>query len=171
VSVLQTLVGIEPPGRKLTAEEISILRQVFGDSLDCKRIRVKEGNAGLLTLLNRPFVHGDIIYIPKDWLPMTRGLLVHEAAHVWQHQHGGTNYMSESLFAQSFGDGYDYAKALREGKQWSQLNPEQQAEIVETCFECGFLADPCARFEIGGQDYSDEVRAMIAELRAGRGAP
>jgi hypothetical protein len=171
VSAVQTLLGLEPPGRRLTPEEISTLRHVFCDSLDCTRIRIKEGNAGLLTLPNRPFAHGDMIYIPKDWLPLTMGLLVHEAAHVWQHQHGGTNYMSESLFAQSFGDGYDYAKALREGKKWSQLNPEQQAEIVEVCFECGLLADACVRFEVGGQDYSEEVRAMIAEMRAGRGAP
>jgi hypothetical protein len=171
VSAVQTLVGIEQPGRKLTLEEISTLRLVYGECVDCSRIRIKEGNAGLLTLPNRPFAHGDMIYIPRDWLPMTKSLLVHEAAHVWQHQHGGTNYMSESLFAQSFGDGYDYAKALRERKRWSELNPEQQAEIVELCFECGLLVNPCARFAVAGEDYTDEVRAMIAEMRAGRGAP
>jgi hypothetical protein len=171
VSAVQTLLGIEPRGRGLTSDEIATLSCVFADSVDCRRIRIKEGNAGVLTLPNRPFVHGDTIYVPRDWLPMTKGLLVHEVAHVWQHQHGGTNYMSESLFAQSFGDGYDYAKALREGKKWSELNPEQQAEIVETSFECGLLADPGARFGVDGQDYTDEVRAMIAEMRAGRGAP
>jgi hypothetical protein len=169
VSAAQTLVGAEPPGRKLTADEIALLSQVYGDSIDYRRIRIKEGDAGLLTLPNRPFTHGDTIYIPKDWVPMSRRLLVHETAHVWQHQNGGTGYMSESLFAQVIGDGYDYAKGLRQGKTWSELNPEQQAEVIEMAFARDLFADPHARFIEDHTDYTDQVRTMIGEARAGRG--
>ncbi len=174
VSAVQTLLGIEPPGRKLTAEETALLKSVYGDSFDPSRMRIKEGNAGLFTLPNRPFAHGDTVYVPQDWLPMTESLLVHEAAHVWQHQNGGTDYMSEALWAQNFGEGYDYGRALSEGRPWSALNPEQQASVIERAFDAGMFsqpANPNARFIHDGQDYTEQVRAMITELRAGRGAP
>jgi hypothetical protein len=170
VSAAQTLIGAEPPGRRLAGDEIELLRNVYRDSIEYSRIRIKEGNAGLLTLPNRPFTHGDTIYVPKDWLPMAKRLLVHETAHVWQHQNGGTHYMSESLFAQYIGDGYDYGKALREGKKWSELNPEQQAEVVEMAFARDLFSDPDSRFIHDSADYTEQVREMIAELRAGRGA-
>ena len=171
VSALQTLLGLEPPGRELTATELAILREVYGTSIDFGRIRIKEGTAGLLTLPNRPFTHGDTIYVPRPWLPITTRLLVHEAAHVWQHQNGGTDYMSESLFAQYLGDGYDYAKALRQGKQWTDLNPEQQAEVIEAAFSRNLFRDPDARFIEDDTDYTDRLRPMLAEMRAGRGLP
>lgn len=171
VSAVQTVLGLEPPGRKLTAEETALLKNVYGDTIDLSRIRIKEGDAGLFTLPNRPFAHGDTLYIPKDWLPMSDALLVHEAAHVWQHQNGGTDYMSEALWAQQFGEGYDISKALAENRPWSALNPEQQAEILEKSFEQGLFSDPNATFSFNGQDYTEQVRAMIAEMRARRGAP
>jgi hypothetical protein len=168
VSAFQTLLGVEAPGRKLRPAELAILAEVYGTSIDLDRIRIKEGTAGLLTLPNRPFTHGDTIYIPKRWLPIRARLLVHEAAHVWQHQNGGTDYMSESLFAQYLGDGYDYAKALRQGKRWAALNPEQQAEVIETAFARDLFRDPGARFIEDGTDYTDRLRPMLTEMRAGR---
>ncbi|NJO56034.1 MAG: hypothetical protein HC834_06345, partial [Rhodospirillales bacterium] len=35
------------------------------------------------------------------------GLLVHEAVHWWQSQHGGPDYMLGSLVDQALGDAYD----------------------------------------------------------------
>jgi len=170
LSAVQTLLGIEPVRRGLTGEEEAALRQVYGDALDYSRISIKEGNAGLLTMSGRPFAHGDTIYIPSQHLPLRMATLVHEAAHVWQHQHGGTDYASEALFAQLFGDGYNLAKGLREGKSWSQLNPEQQAELLEQGYLAGFFETPPGRLLINGIDYTAQLEAAVRDVRAGRGA-
>ncbi|QSQ19297.1 hypothetical protein JY651_28620 [Pyxidicoccus parkwayensis] len=171
IGAVQTLLGVEPVGRKLTGAELAALRSVYGDSIDYSRIRIKEGNAGLLTLSGRPFTLGDTIYVPRKHLPLTEALLVHESAHVWQHQNGGTDYMSESLAGQYLGYGYDFAKALREGTPWAEMNPEQQAELLEQAFRQGCFATPPKPFIVNGKDYSAQLVAIREDVRAGRGAP
>lgn len=171
LSAVQTLLGVEPVRRGLTEQEGAVLRQVYGDSLDYSRISIKEGNAGLLTMSGRPFVHGDTIFVPSKHVPLRMDILVHEAAHIWQHQHGGTDYMSEALVAQFFGDGYDLGKGLREGKSWSQLNPEQQAELLEQGYRAGYFETPPRRLYVDGVDYTAQLEAALREVRAGRGAP
>jgi hypothetical protein len=173
LSAIQTLIGVEPPGRKLTGDEIETLRKVYGDSIDYSQMRIKEGDSGLFSKTGRAFTHGNTIYIPKEDLPLTKDLLVHESAHVWQHQNGGTDYMSEALWAQNFGDGYEYEKGLDEGKSWSQLNPEQQAEFLQQAQRLGFIdnTDPNRRFIVNGKDYTAQLNEALRQVRAGQGAP
>ncbi|NOJ91987.1 hypothetical protein HMI51_03370 [Corallococcus coralloides] len=171
LSAIQTMLFIEPTSRKLTGDELAALHKVYGDSIDYTRIEIKEGNAGLLTIGGRPFTHGDTIYIPKDALPLTPELLVHETAHVWQHQNGGNDYMSEALVAQFFGDGYNLGKALRQGKSWEEMNPEQQAEFIELAFGQGCFETPPAPFKLDGKDYTQQFEAAKRSLRASQGAP
>jgi hypothetical protein len=171
ISAIQTLVGLEPPGRDLTAAEITALRQVYGDSIDYSKVRIKEGSSGLFSLTGRAFTHGDTIYVPNDNLPLTNDLLVHEMGHVWQHQNGGTDYMSEALWAQNFGDGYDFEKGINEGKPWSELNPEQQSELLQTAYRSGFFNTPGARFVYNGTDYTDYLNNALTQVRNGQGAP
>ncbi|MCE9671767.1 DUF4157 domain-containing protein [Myxococcus stipitatus] len=170
LSAIQTMVGLEPPGRKLSDSEIATLRSVYGDSIDYSKIRIKEGDAGVFGASGRAFTHGDTIYIPKKYLPLQADLLVHETAHVWQHQNGGTDYMSEALLAQSVGDGYNFKKGLDEGKSWSELNPEQQAEFLEQAYLAGCITTPGKPFVYKGTDYTAQLNAALAEVRAGRGA-
>ena len=171
ISAVQTLVGVEPPGRKLRGDEIAALKQVYGDSIDYASVRIKEGDSGLFSKSGRAFAHGNTLYIPPDDLPLTLDLLVHEMAHVWQHQNGGTDYMSEALWAQEVGDGYDFEKGIAEGKSWSELNPEQQAELLQMAYRSGFFDGQGQRFTYGGKDYTDYLKAALAQLRAGKGAP
>ncbi|WP_216669123.1 hypothetical protein [Corallococcus exiguus] len=171
LSAIQTLIGVEPPARKLSDSEIATLRSVYGDSIDYSQMRIKEGNSGLFSTTGRAFTHGNTIYIPPDNLPLTPDLLVHESAHVWQHQNGGTDYMSEALVAQHIGDGYDFEKGLDAGKPWSELNPEQQAEFLQQAQLAGYFANPAAGFYFNGKDYTAQIEAAIAQVRAGKGAP
>ncbi len=171
VSAIQTLVGLEPPGRTLTGPERCELEKIFGDSIDLDRVRIKEGPAGLFSLTKRAFVHGDTVYIPPNSAPPSMDLLVHEMTHVWQHQNGGLDYMSEALWAQHFGDGYLFRKALLEGKRWSELNPEQQASFIATIRAQGLFDDPSARYMVGNEDFTGAAREAIAALRRGEGAP
>jgi hypothetical protein len=171
LSAVQTLIGVEPPGRKLTGDEEATLRKVYGDSIDYSAIRIKEGDAGLFSKSGRAFTHGNTIYIPPDNMPMSDELLVHETAHVWQHQNGGTDYMSEALFAQHFGDAYEFDKGLDEGKTWSQLDPEQQGEFLSQAQASGFFDNPGQRFIFNNKDYTDQLNAALAQVRNGQGAP
>ncbi|CAM3493487.1 DUF4157 domain-containing protein [Corallococcus sp. ZKHCc1 1396] len=171
LSAIQTLIGVEPPGRKLSAGEIHTLREVYGDSIDYSAMRIKEGNAGLFSLSDRAFTHGDTIYIPPENMPMTDELLVHESAHVWQHQNGGTDYMSEALWAQEFGHAYDFERALDEGKSWSEMDPEQQGEFLSQAHRADYFKNPGAGFHVNGKDYTAQLEAALAQVRAGEGAP
>ncbi|HZH16731.1 MAG TPA: hypothetical protein VE057_20420 [Archangium sp.] len=171
LSAVQTLMGVEPPGRKLSADEIATLRKVYGDTIDYSAMRIKEGDSGLFSKTGRAFAHGNTIYIPPENMPLTDDLLVHESAHVWQHQNGGTDYMSEALLGQYVGDGYDFAKGLDEGKAWRELNPEQQAEFLQQAFLSGFFDGPGRRFVYNGTDYTEQLNAALAQVRSGQGAP
>jgi hypothetical protein len=176
VSAVQTLVGLEPPGRKLTSDEINELRAVYGDSIDYSKVEIKEGFSGVFSVTGLAFTHGNTIYIPSKYLPLSqnKGTLVHEMAHVWQNQHGGTDYMSEALWAQKLGDGYDFAKGIEEGKSWEDLNPEQQAELMEQAYDYGYfdVTNPnYGTFKYNGKDYTAYVANAVRQMLAGEGAP
>lgn len=186
VSAIQTATGLEPAGRGLTAAETATLRSVYGDSMDYSQIRIKEGNIGLNNLL-APHTIGNTIYLPQGWLDKNspnynqerNELLVHEAAHSWQYQNGGTDYIGASIWNQlkgvlSGGDrnaAYDFQTPIREGKSWSQLNPEQQAHLIDTAYSRGLFDNPNARFTLDdGTDVTDYVRNAIEQMRNGKGA-
>jgi len=183
VSAIQTMLGIETPSRALTAQETSELRKVYGDSIDYSQIRIKEGNLGLANGL-APHTVGNTIYIPPGWLDpnnqtQRNDLLAHEAAHVWQYQNGGTDYIGESLWNQAKGwlsgqsrnAAYEFETPIRNGKSWAELNPEQQAHLLEEAYNQRLFDDPNKRFVYNGNDYTDYVRNAITEMRNGRGAP
>ncbi|HEX5744659.1 MAG TPA: hypothetical protein VFZ09_00370 [Archangium sp.] len=146
--------------RSLSDAEVRLLREVFGDGLDYKPMRLVR-MAPFIAGLNgsRAFVLGNTLHLPSiDYDALWRGdrakawLLVHESTHVWQYQHRGIGYVAESLWAQSFGEGYDYVKALRAGKPWTKMNPEQQAQLIQDTFHGGYFEAPGVRFgAVGGK--------------------
>lgn len=110
-------------------------------------------------------------------------VLVHETTHVWQHQNGGTDYMSEALFAQMLGGGYRYEDdILIKNKTWAMLNPEQQGQLIEDAFASGFLQNgiPNGRWMEslpgGGSRQRADIEQyfinqnILGQLRAGQGA-
>lgn len=69
---------------------------------------------------------------------MDNALAVHELAHVAQYELVGAMYMAEALYAQEFGQGYDYkalhgslAASIAAGATYADFNREQQAQICE----------------------------------------
>lgn len=185
VSAIQTLVRLEPPSRALNNQEISELRKVYGDAIDYSQIRLKEGSLGLNQLL-APHTVGNTIYLPAGWLDKNSStyrasrnqLLIHETAHVWQHQKGGTDYISASLYHQakgalggSRGAAYKFEQSIRNGKSWADLNPEQQARLIEEVYVQGLFDDSNAKFKFDdGSDQTAFVRAAVEQMRKGRGA-
>jgi hypothetical protein len=143
-NVFGNVFGLHEPSRGLSKEEREYLKSVYGDSINLEDIRIHRGN---LThgLGMAPHCVGDDIYLPDsgkdncfnpDGSLNEKGklTLVHEAFHVYQAQKGGNDYIHEALLWQA-GDrktAYNWTAAMREGKPFSEWNPEQQAEFFET---------------------------------------
>lgn len=178
LSAVQTLTGLEPVGRELGIEEKETLYKVFGNSIDLDAVRLKEGAAGAFSPTSRPFAHGNTIYM-QDTKSMAA--LVHEMTHVWQHQNGGTDYMSEALVPQlTLGTAvaYDWRAGVS-GNSWDELNPEQQSAFIESAFQAGAFEQEPPAFPAGSYlpegmtlaELNGYLRHAVTELRSGRGAP
>lgn len=128
--------------RPLTAGEIALAREMFGEALDCAPVRLWAQPFGF----PRIFVAGrwfgrDWIIWPKAQLlddyaapgvPVAQAAtLVHELAHVWQAQ-TGVNLALAKLKAGDSPDSYSYE--ITPATRWSDLNIEQQARAVEDEF-------------------------------------
>jgi hypothetical protein len=168
VSAVQTQIGVEDPSRPLNEEEIKLLREVYGDSIDYSKVRIKEGPE-LFTAGADARTHGNVIHLKSN---PSKALLIHEMGHVWQHQHGGNDYMSEALWSQAFGDGYNITAPVMNQTPWDQLGREQQAELLEQLYRRGLLPTKPSTIEPNNnpaitQDYANRI---LQEVKAGRGA-
>ena len=166
LAAIQTLLRFEPPGRPLSTYERRILRMVFHESLDLEPLRIKRGSCGLASVTSRPFVHGHVLYLHDCALDPC--MLVHEAVHWWQYQYGGSDYIFDSLWSQSFGKGYDWEVSFPT-VSWEDLETEQQAQLVEDAFRFGFFETGC--FMVNGKDMGTRFEDMLDTMRAGHGAP
>jgi hypothetical protein len=147
VSVGSTALFIEKPGRPLNDEEKALLRKVYGDSLDLDAVRIKHGGANNLMAAHTV---GNTIYMSDDDFKSLHDasgnlteegarLLTHEMGHVWQSQNGGGDYIHESLWNQSVqmvegksrNEAYNWRSDVDHKVSFDQLNPEQQAHILE----------------------------------------
>jgi hypothetical protein len=124
-------------GRALTADEKRLLDGVFGNALSSSIIRIRE-NATIIAGAGCYRTTGNIINIPGTSIPDRD--LIHEAAHVWQHQNSiPFAYAASALSAMAWaqltqGDwqkAYDYSGKVSSGAPWSEWNAEQQAHWIE----------------------------------------
>lgn len=150
VNAVLTLAFAEPPSRPLSPDEIQWLKQVYGDAVDFSVVRIKRGGATDWFRL-APHVVGNTVYMTHRWAgrpvfqpdgSFTReGLatLTHEMGHVWQNQNGGGAYIHRALWAQlraflRTGErhgAYAWRADCAAGLAFEELNPEQQATLVE----------------------------------------
>jgi hypothetical protein len=82
--------------------------------------------------------------------------------------------MSESLAHQyvlSRDEAYDYTAALAADTPWSEMNPEQQASLIQEAYNQGWFEKGTTFIGKDGVDYTQQVQEAIDEMRAGRGAP
>jgi len=149
IDSILTFLGLKDKKRKLTKEEVTILRPIFGDSILYEMIEVNEGRLGIM---GPPFAPsggattmGYAIYF-RAYSVVT---LVHECVHIWQFQFGGTHYIGQSAVFQIFSwfggeDPYDwFAKIGTDVNGWYLMeSTEAQAEFIEDIFNFGkFNAD------------------------------
>lgn len=132
---INQLARIALPG--LSDEQKALLDGIFGNSLATSIIRLNTNS--LLATGNCYRTTGNIINMPGTTIGETH--LIHEAAHVWQHQNAsfGIAYAISALRAQAIaailgGDwqqAYDYSKVERYRIPWRFWNAEQQASWIE----------------------------------------
>jgi hypothetical protein len=133
--------------RRLNQQEWQLAQQVFQRTLPYRAVRV----SSRIGLGDRPFTlnygiednhtyHlnvGTSGFGGLELTPYSRSLLIHELTHVWQSCHSvwPPTFIFNSLWHQtvSGGDAYKYTA----GSAWDSYNVEQQASIVEDCFNGG----------------------------------
>jgi hypothetical protein len=161
-------------GEPVNAHQKAELNKVFGDSLNTDDLSIVKGPAELFDRLPRytpAFTVGNKIIVNPKNFPPPDDLLVHEAAHSWQYQNGGADYLPKALAAQYFGEGYDWQRGVKEGRDFAHLNPEQQAELIQDAYRHGYFDHPEKGFSEGGKDYSDFLRGAMDQVRDGKGTP
>jgi hypothetical protein len=141
-----------PNKRSLSEAELEAARKVFASGLKYGSVRI-EKMGGFTELINgsRAYTLGNTINLPGKahaYPHQYVSVIIHELIHVWQYQHSGWSYIPNALLAQTFGDGYDFAKALRQGKPWAKMNPEQQAQMIQDAFRGAYFNTPGALFGV-----------------------
>jgi hypothetical protein len=150
--------------RPLSAQEINLARQAFGNTVPYDRVVISDWKIGntAVTLAGVNVSDGRFSYRicwPEGYIGIMRKLalrvtLVHELTHVWQGHHGvwPTFYMGQSIIDQVREGVKDIIRkrefrkwdehragaytlhAADWGKAWSDFTVEQQASIVESWF-------------------------------------
>lgn len=137
------------PGRPLTADEKTMLREVYRDSVDYSKMRIHHSalaDAFLHVSNQTATTRGNVIFIEttpeKDNYASPKAdyymqyTLVHEVGHVWQGQMGlmpNPVSMAALNFSRLFpgGDRHtDYRYDVTAGRDLLEYNIEQQASII-----------------------------------------
>ena len=151
--------------RPLTAEEIAVGREVFGESLAWDRVRIDERAWLGPRQYGMCYVSG---YTINSWGPMSNPLLVHELMHVWQYHHTGLVYIPRALRAYHSAEGYNYGgashlQALRRQQASLQaLNYEQQGDLVADYYRLTKGMPP--QWGFAGMDALPIYRYFVRQL-------
>lgn len=122
----------KPLSRRLSIDEIALVRSVFGDSITLNNVQLKSAWWVLRGYAVSP--NGNIYFHPEDWVvdfsSSTLGRqswLIHELTHVWQLQQG-LNVILGALLNRR------YSYTLTTGKSFFKYGIEQQAQMVQDYF-------------------------------------
>jgi hypothetical protein len=119
--------------RALAPEEIRMAQSVFGKSIPFRLLSMDPSSWPVRQKRAKAYVSFHTINYDQAIPPQT---FIHELVHIWQYERYGSVYISEALWAQRWGRGYDYGGLVplmnySEGTGLSAFNFEQQADIIE----------------------------------------
>lgn len=122
--------------RPLNKEEERIVLDVFGASFPSHLVGMDPNSIPVALKVTDAYVSFHTINFNTQ---IPDSVFVHELVHIWQFQQYGSAYISESIWAQKWGGGYNYGgiEALKKGvfnKGLAGFNFEQQADIIEDYF-------------------------------------
>jgi len=137
----------EKISRSLTAGEKALVRSVFGDAIDCDRVRLVHGKwwpfqprRSAMAPMGNIYFHPHKGGWSEDFSaePLhAQGFFIHEMVHVWQAQKGGRFFLP--LARHPF---CKYRYEIVPGRPFSRYGLEQQAEIVRHAFLLSNGGDP-----------------------------
>lgn len=194
VDVVGTALFLHEPSRPLTDDEKAAMREIYGDSVDLDSVRIHEDNITTKWFGMAPHAVGNNIYMPTsataddgtvinyvdangDTNLNGQNLLAHELGHTWQNQNGGSDYIAKALFSQAVaavsggdrGGAYEWRDAIAEGKSYNEMNPEQQAELIQE-LHAALVLDRDGNGELSPDDFdpplSDEEFAFVLDAWA-----
>lgn len=152
--------------RPLTDAEIQTGRDVFGDSLDWRRVRIDDRAWLGPRQWRLCYVSG---YTINSWGPMSNPLLVHELMHVWQYHHRGLVYIPRALRAYHSKEGYNYGgveqlrQLYRADCGIDALNYEQQGDLVADYYRLTRGLPP--QWGFAGMDALPIYRYFLQDIR------
>ncbi len=119
--------------RRLNKDEITAAESVFGKTLPIHLITLDPTSWPVKKKKTMAYVSFHTINCDQH---IQTHLMIHELMHIWQYSRYGSIYISEAIWAQKWGGGYNYggSEALLkqvDGKGLSAFNFEQQADIIE----------------------------------------
>lgn len=122
--------------RPLNEKEKEILIPVFGDSINFNLISI---DPCLIPVIRKKTIAYVSFHTINFHISISDATLVHEMVHIWQYEKSGAAYISEAIWAQRWGGGYNYGglESLRihlDGDRLNAFNFEQQADIIEDHF-------------------------------------
>lgn len=156
--------------RRLKDNEVDLVRRVFLDTVNVKRIRVSDS----IGLNNRPYTMprmlSNIIDINvgsaynKDLSSTNPSLLIHEVTHAWQAIHSGWefSYVFNSAFHQALSGQDAYHVNYYKNKAFEDYEAEEQAMIVQSWYSSGmktshrywpYIRDGLRKPSFGGRAY------------------
>jgi hypothetical protein len=137
----------------------------YGESIDMSRVTVKSSSA---VANGRPWTNGNTIRFPRPTVIEScpdLETMIHELAHVWEHQNGETQILSGAveqlgrLLAPRYNP-YDFGgpAGVRDASALRGFNKESQAQIIQNYWRTrmGFTVDT------GGIPFT---AAYVADLR------
>ncbi|MDO5768111.1 MAG: type IV secretion protein Rhs [Psychrobacter sp.] len=131
--------------RPLTAGEIALAREVFGETIKLDEVRLKTAWWVLRHYAVSP--NGNIYFHPADWREDFsqaalghQGWLIHELTHVWQLQQG-----LKVIRGAMMNRRYEYA--FESGKTFFAYGIEQQARMVQDYFIRSKRGEDCRAWQ------------------------
>ncbi len=151
--------------RPLSEDEIEMARDVFGESIDYKLVRVDEKAILGPSWTDRPYVSFHTI---NSWGPMSPDTLIHELTHVWQYEKMGAMYMPRALHGNNKPGFYDYGglDALEANKEkgMDAFNVEEQGEIMADYYR--IKNDMAPVYSNGTKDHLAIYEVYVDEVKA-----
>lgn len=119
--------------RPLSMREKELAFTVFGTHMPLLLIALDPDSVQVRKKKAKAYVSFHTI---NYFIDLPDSVFIHELVHIWQFQRYGSAYISESIWAQKWGGGYNYGgleplKKYSEGKGLTAFNYEQQADIIE----------------------------------------
>jgi hypothetical protein len=137
----------EKRSRSLTAGEETLVRSMFGDAIDCSKVRLVLGKwwpfqprRSAMAPMGNIYFHPDGGGWSEDFSKEQLGaqaFFIHEMTHVWQAQKGGRFYLP--IARHPF---CHYRYEFVPGRPFRRYGLEQQAEIVRHAFLLSNGASP-----------------------------